>query len=303
MIEVKNVSKFYGKFPALQDINFTVNKGDIVAFLGPNGAGKTTTMRIITGYMAPTRGDVFINGKDVFDEPEEVKRIIGYLPENPPLYPELTVNEYLRFIAEIKGVEKENIEKRVGEVIELVGIEDRSNTLISFLSKGLKQRVGLAQSIVNNPSVLILDEPTVGLDPRQVIEIRELITHLAKRENHTIILSTHLLAEASEICEKAIIINNGKIVAVDAISNLQKLNQTEFHIFATVVRNHDEIAKAAKKIGSVNDVTTDGTKIEVISGKDVREEFSKLVVGKDGGLLELSLTANSLEDIYVKMVQ
>ncbi len=302
MIEVRNVSKFYGKFPALQDINFKVGKGDIVAFLGPNGAGKTTTMRIITGFMAPTHGDVFINGVDIFDEPEDVKRIIGYLPENPPLYPELTVKEYLRFIAEIKGVEKDNVEKRVAEVIELVGIEERANTLIAFLSKGYKQRVGLAQSIVNNPSVLILDEPTVGLDPRQVIEIRDLITRLAKQEHRTIILSTHILAEASGICEKAIIINNGKIVAVDAIANLQKLNQTEFHVFATVARKHDEIANAAKKLDGVNSVTTDGSKIEIISGKDVREELAKLIVGKDGGLLELSQTSNSLEDIYVKMV-
>ncbi len=302
MIQVKNLSKFYGKFAALQDVSFDVGKGDIVAFLGPNGAGKTTTMRIITGFMAPTYGDVYIDGKDVFDEPDEVKRIIGYLPENPPLYNELTVSEYLHFIAEIKGVEKEKIAGRVNEVLEMTGLDVRRNTLIAFLSKGLKQRVGLAQSIVNNPAVLILDEPTVGLDPKQVIEIRNLIINLAKIENRTIILSTHLLAEASEVCEKAIIINNGKIVAVDKIKNLQKLTHTEFHIFATVVRNQNEIAEAVKKFDGVRDVSVKENQIEVTSERDIREDFSKLAVERNGGLIGLSLVTNSLEDIYVKMV-
>lgn len=302
MIQVKNLSKFYGKFAALQDINFEVDAGDIVAFLGPNGAGKTTTMRIITGFMAPTRGDVIIEGKDVFEEPDEVKRVIGYLPENPPLFPELTVSEYLRFVAEIKGVAKDKIAERVDSVIEQVDIQDRRHTLIGFLSKGLKQRVGLAQSIVNDPSVLILDEPTVGLDPMQVIEIRNLIHDLASTGKRTIILSTHLLTEASEICKKAIIINNGKIVAVDAITNLQKLNQTEFHIYASVLRNQQEIADAAKSLKGVRSVTTGNGKIEVISEFDIREDFSRLAVERNGGLVELSQVTNSLEDIYVKMV-
>jgi len=209
MVEVINVSKYYGNFLALNSINFKVEKGEIVAFLGPNGSGKTTTMRIITGFLQPSSGKVTVDGMDVFENDFEVKSITGYLPENPPLYPELTVEEYLSFVAELKRVPQNRIKSKVTEVIEKTALTERRKTLIGSLSKGLKQRVGIAQSIVNDPQLLILDEPTVGLDPLQVIEIRNLVKKLAYEEKRTIILSTHILAEASEICEKAIIINNG----------------------------------------------------------------------------------------------
>jgi ABC-2 type transport system ATP-binding protein len=236
MIEVKNVTKYYGNFLAIDHINFKVDSGEIVAFLGPNGAGKTTTMRIITGYMPPNEGDVLIDGIDIFENPEEVKAMIGYLPENPPLYPELTVSEFLSFTAELKKVPKDKIKKQVERSIELADLGNRKNTLIRFLSKGLKQRVGIAQSIVNSPKVLVLDEPTVGLDPIQVVDVRKLIKRLSEEEKRTIILSTHILAEASEICQKAVIINNGKIAAVDSIEKLRSGHFAEMKINLTAAR-------------------------------------------------------------------
>lgn len=220
MIEVKNLVKKYGVHPAVDHISFTVEKGHIVGFLGPNGAGKSTTMNMITGYISATEGTVSINGHDIYDEPEEAKKSIGYLPELPPLYPNMKVREYLNFVADLKGVARKDKKEMVDDIIKKVRLEEYANRLIRQLSKGYKQRVGLAQAIVGYPELLILDEPTVGLDPLQIIEIRDLIKELAK--NHTIILSSHILQEVNAVCDTIIIINKGKLLVNDKTENLGK---------------------------------------------------------------------------------
>ena len=218
MIEVKNLTKKYGDHLAVDDLSFTVDEGSVYGFLGPNGAGKSTTMNIMTGYLAPTEGEVIINGYNILDEPEKAKRTIGYLPEIPPLYPDMTVREYLTFAAELKKVPRKDRKAQVARVMEELSITDVADRLIKNLSKGYKQRVGFAQALVSNPETLILDEPTVGLDPKQIIEIRELIKELGKK--HTVILSSHILAEVSEICDTVMIISNGRLVALDTPENL-----------------------------------------------------------------------------------
>ena len=218
MIEVKNLTKQYGDHLAVDDLSFTVDEGSVYGFLGPNGAGKSTTMNIMTGYLAPTEGEVIINGYNILDEPEKAKRTIGYLPEIPPLYPDMTVREYLTFAAELKKVPRKDRKAQVARVMEELSITDVADRLIKNLSKGYKQRVGFAQALVSNPETLILDEPTVGLDPKQIIEIRELIKELGKK--HTVILSSHILAEVSEICDTVMIISNGRLVALDTPENL-----------------------------------------------------------------------------------
>ena len=218
MIEVKNLTKQYGDHLAVDDLSFTVDEGSVYGFLGPNGAGKSTTMNIMTGYLAPTEGEVIINGYNILDEPEKAKRTIGYLPEIPPLYPDMTVREYLTFAAELKKVPRTDRKAQVARVMEELSITDVADRLIKNLSKGYKQRVGFAQALVSNPETLILDEPTVGLDPKQIIEIRELIKELGKK--HTVILSSHFLAEVSEICDTVMIISNGRLVALDTPENL-----------------------------------------------------------------------------------
>lgn len=221
MIEVRNLVKKYGNHLAVDHLNFTVQQGQIYGFLGPNGAGKSTTMNIMTGYLGATEGEVLINGHDILKEPEMAKRSIGYLPEIPPLYMDMTVMEYLWFSAELKKIKKDEIESAVEEVVSLVQLEEVQNRLIKNLSKGYKQRVGLAQAVLGFPEIIILDEPTVGLDPKQIIEIRELIRELAKK--HTVILSSHILAEVSEVCDHIMIISHGKLVASDTPENLEKL--------------------------------------------------------------------------------
>lgn len=211
-VKLENVVKYFGEFKALDNVSFEIEEGEVIGFLGPNGAGKTTTMRIITGFMEQTSGKVSVYGLDNIEQQDEIKKIIGYLPEQPPLYPELSVEEYLYFVAEIKDVKKDKIKSRVEEVIELVGLGEKRNFLIGHLSKGYKQRVGIAQAIIHNPKLLILDEPTIGLDPIQIIEVRELIKKLSQVEKRTIILSTHILQEVNYVCQRAIIINKGKIV-------------------------------------------------------------------------------------------
>lgn len=211
-VKLENVVKFFGDFLALDNVSFEVEEGEVVGFLGPNGAGKTTTMRIITGFMEQTDGKVTVYGLDNIANKEEIKRIIGYLPEQPPLYPELSVEEYLNFVGEIRDVPRAKLKRRVEEVIDIVGLEEKRNFLISHLSKGYRQRVGIAQAIIHEPKLLILDEPTIGLDPIQIIEVRELIKKLALAEKRTIILSTHILQEVNSVCQRAIIINKGKIV-------------------------------------------------------------------------------------------
>src|SRR5271165_25067 len=219
MIQVEGLTKRYARNVAVDNISFSVDKGDIVGFLGPNGAGKTTTMRVLTCFLPPTSGTASVAGFDVFEKPMEVKKRIGYLPETPPLYPEMEVGDYLRFVGKLKGVPSSDLEKRVNEVAERCSIAPEKTKLISKLSKGYRQRVGLAQAIIHNPDVLILDEPTSGLDPHQIIETRALIKSLAGE--HTIILSTHILSEVEAVCQKVIIINQGRVVATDSVSRLK----------------------------------------------------------------------------------
>lgn len=303
MIRLQNVSKYYGKFLALDNLNFEIGAGEVVALLGPNGAGKTTTMRILTGFMTPTSGEVTIGGMDVFEDGDAVKSVIGYLPENPPVYPELTVTEYLSFIAEIKGVSKKNLREQVERAVEMADLKKRRNTMIGFLSKGLKQRVGIAQSIVNNPKVLVLDEPTVGLDPVQVVEMRSFIRDLARKENRTVILSTHLLAEAQEICEKAVIINNGRIIAVDTIDNLRRKQPGGMKITLKLENIPASLPDTVRRLEGVLDVAAEGNELAVTASADIRSLVAKTAVESGAGLLELSRGGDTLEDIFIRMVK
>ena len=300
MINVQHVTKHYGQVTALNDISFSIQKGEIVAFLGPNGAGKTTTMRILTGFMPPTSGTVQIAGFDCLEEPWEVKKHIGYLPETPPLYLELTVKEYLTFVGRIKRLEPEQLKERMKLIVQQTGLTEVKERVIGHLSRGYRQRVGLAQALLHNPPVLILDEPTTGLDPNQIIEIRDLIKSLAG--SHTIILSTHLLAEATAICQKVIIIHQGQIVAIDTPEQLgAKLRQSEI-LNLTVKQSDPELLDALSKISGVIQVSHGPSPntyvVETNIGEDVREELTKLVVTRDAGLLELSTQTVSLEDVF-----
>ncbi len=300
MIDVQHVTKHYGQVTALKDISFSIQKGEIVAFLGPNGAGKTTTMRILTGFMPPTSGTVHIAGFDCLEKPWEVKKHIGYLPETPPLYLELTVNEYLTFVGRIKRLDAEQLEERRERILQQTGLTEVQGRVIGHLSRGYRQRVGLAQALLHNPPVLILDEPTTGLDPNQIIEIRDLIKSLAG--SHTIILSTHLLAEATAICQKVIIIHQGQIVAIDSPEQLgAKLRQSE-KLNLTIKQPDPEIQEALGKIAGVMHVSQGPTPntyvIETRIGEDVREEVTKLVVTRNAGLLELTTQTISLEDVF-----
>lgn len=303
MLEVRNVTKCYGQFEAVSDISFTVSRGSIVAFLGPNGAGKTTTMRIITGYMPPTSGNVFLEGVNVFEEPEACKRQIGYLPENPPLYQELTVWEYLDFVARIKQVEENNRVASIEKAIEKTNLQERRHTLISQLSKGLRQRVGIAGAVVNHPSLLILDEPTVGLDPLQVIEIRHLIKQLAKEEGRTVMLSTHILAEAEEICEQAIIIHNGRIMASESIDRLKQGIRECVRITIEVKRDHEKLPQLLSSLEGVESINLTSQGGVVIASRDCREEIASLLVQAGVGLVGLSQTIDDLESVFLKLVK
>ncbi len=300
MIDVQHVTKRYGRNTALNDISFSIDKGEVVAFLGPNGAGKTTTMRILTGFMPPTSGSVKIAGFDCLEEPWEVKKHIGYLPESPPLYLELTVKEYLTFVGRIKRLGPDELQERMGITIDQTGLSEVQGRVIGHLSRGYRQRVGLAQALIHNPPVLILDEPTTGLDPNQIIEIRDLIKSLAG--SHTIILSTHLLAEATAICQKVIIIHQGQIVAIDSPEQLgAKLQQAEI-LNLTVKQADPDFIETLGKISGVIHVSAGPAPntfmIETQIGEDVREDVTKLVVTRGMGLLELSTQAVSLEDVF-----
>lgn len=303
MLEVRHVTKRYGQFEAVSDISFSVKKGSIVAFLGPNGAGKTTTMRMITGYMPPTSGSILLEGMDVFEEAEVCKQKIGYLPENPPLYPELTVYEYLEFVANIKQVPPEKKAAAIDEAIEKTNLQERRHTLIAQLSKGLKQRVGIAGAVVNQPSLLILDEPTVGLDPLQVIEIRNLIKQLAKEEGRTVMLSTHILAEAEEICEEAIIIHNGRIMASESIDKLKQGLKEQFHITIEVKRESHKIPDILAGIEGIVEVKPTENGAILTSTRDCREEIASRVVQGGLGLVGLSQNIEDLESVFLKLVK
>ena len=305
MIEVQHVTKQFGSITAVQDISFSVGEGEIVAFLGPNGAGKTTTMRILTGYMPATEGTVRIAGYDCFESPLEVKRHIGYLPENPPLYLELTVREYLTFVGRLKGMTSDNLAQRLPHAMEQTGLGDVRGRIIGNLSRGFRQRVGLAQALLHDPPVLILDEPTVGLDPNQIIEIRDLIKSLAG--SHTIILSTHILPEATALCQRVIIIHHGRIAAVDTPDQLSaRLRQSE-KLSLTVKAPLPDMETQLQTVPGVLNVVTGSTSnvfiIEAELGHDIREDVTQFVVQRGLGLLELKSLSMSLEDVFIRLTQ
>ena len=306
MIEVENLSKRYGPTLAVSGVNFSVQPGEVLGFLGPNGAGKTTTMRVITGFFPPTEGKVRVAGYDVVDEPLEAKRHIGYLPEMPPVYPDMTVAEYLTFVARIKGVSRRDIKNRLDEIIMKCAVSDVRNRQIGKLSKGYRQRVGLAQALVHNPDVLVLDEPTAGLDPKQIIETRELIKGLAGQ--HTVILSTHILPEVSKTCQRVVVINAGQIVAVGTPDELMRRLQGFETVLLTVEGPAAAIIEKFQRVGGVNWVEPreshgERVTLEVHSekGKDVRAELARATVESGWKLYELKTSGLSLEEIFLKL--
>lgn len=300
MVEVKNLSKDYGPIKAIDQINFTLKKGDVVGFLGPNGAGKSTTMKIITGFMAPTSGEARVAGFDVFENPMEVKKRIGYLPETPPVYTDMFVRDYLDFVAELKQVPKSLIKKNVERAIEKTHLQEVSHRLIGTLSKGFRQRVGIAQAIVSDPEVLILDEPTVGLDPKQVSEIRELIKEL--KGQHTIILSTHILSEVQAVCDKAIIINKGRIVAEDSIENLEKLEKGT-SVLKVKLRSPYDIKTNFQGKSGILKVSGEHLDWDIqFDGRDqVHDEILNQLVMSKAGIIEFSPKRLDLEDVFLKL--
>ncbi len=306
MIEVKNLTKRYGHVRAVNDISLTIGDEGVYGFLGPNGAGKSTTMNIITGCLAASSGDVIIDGYDIFEDPIEAKKLIGYLPENPPLYMDMTPAEYLRFIAKAKGVKASKVSKEVDSVMIKTGLVEMADRLIRNLSKGYKQRVGIAQALIGDPKIIILDEPTVGLDPLQIIEIRELIRDLGK--NHTVILSSHVLPEISSVCDYVIMIAHGKIVAADTLENLNRsFSGTE--ILRIVTKgNADKFRNALNALDGVKSVSVTSTaihveaEIEVCEGRDIREAVSDILRDLDMPVLSFVSSAQSLEDIFIKLV-
>ena len=308
MIEVKHVTKKYGNFTAVDDISFTIKDNEVVGFLGPNGAGKSTTMNMITGYIEPTSGKIIVNDYDISKDPKKVKRQIGYMPESTPLYNDLTVREFVNYMADLKYVKRKEKKERVDKVLKDVGLTDVQKKLIRNLSRGYKQRVSMAGALIGDPKVLILDEPTVGLDPKQITEIRDLIRKLGK--NHTVILSSHILSEVSQICEKVIIINKGKLLAVDTPSNLEEKIEDDNRIYVTVEDEKNKINKVAKKIKNLKSIEfikdkNDGTKeYELIADKstDLRKEIFNLFPKNDINILELKKTEITLEDAFLKLI-
>ena len=306
MIEVRHVTKRYGPVAAVDDVSFRVEAGQILGFLGPNGAGKTTTMRVLTGYLPPTEGTAAIAGFDVLEEPIEAKRRTGYLPESPPLYPEMTVREYLTFVARINGLGAPERAARLAQVMERTSIGDVADRHCGKLSKGYRQRVGLAQAILHNPEVLILDEPTAGLDPKQIIETRELIKELAG--DHTIILSTHILPEVSQTCERVVIINQGRVVAEDTPDNLTGRLHGAVTVQLEVDTAGADPTAALQAVPGVASVSVgepdgDGRTIEVQSAQDVdvRRDLANTVVSNGWGLLEMRRARLSLEEIFLQL--
>ena len=308
MIEINNLVKRYGDKNAVKGISFTVNDGEVLGFLGPNGAGKTTTMNIITGYLSSTSGTVKVNGHDILEEPELAKKAIGYLPENPPLYNDMTVKEYLNFICDLKAVEKEKRRNMLDNIVAMVKISDVYDRLIGNLSKGYKQRVGIAQALVGNPSILILDEPTVGLDPNQIIEIRRLIKSLSK--NHSIIISSHILSEIQEIADRVVIINRGKIAAVDTISDLSKRLSGQSKILLTF---RGPIKDAITKIRTVRGIASAVSRVAdskysqieiTIAANDTAETrvaIFELMAREGWPILEMRSMDPSLEEVFLSI--
>lgn len=308
MIEVKNITKKYGNNTAVDNITFEVKDGEVVGFLGPNGAGKSTTMNMITGFIEPTQGKIIVNGNDISKKPKKAKRQIGYMPENVPLYYELTVKEFVTYMAELKFVKRKDRKEEVQRVLKETGLEEVQKKLIRNLSRGYKQRVSMAGALVGNPDVIILDEPTVGLDPKQITEIRNLIKELGKK--HTVILSTHILSEVSQICERVVIINKGKIIAVDTPENLEKMTKDKNGICITVedpknnMRNLKDKIPQIEKIDMIKD-NEDGTKQFVITsseGIDLRKKMFDILPKEDITIFELKKTETTLEDAFIKLI-
>ncbi len=303
MIEVSSLTKKYGEIHAIEALSFSVKKGEVVGFLGPNGAGKSTTMKIITGYMAPTSGYARVSGYDVFEDPLEVKKRIGYLPETPPLYNDMYVQDYLRYVAQLKGVEKSKLTSSVDMALEKTNLTEVRHRLIQNLSKGFRQRVGIAQALVSDPEVLILDEPTVGLDPKQVSEIRDLIKEL--RGKHTIILSTHILPEVQAVCERIIIINKGKIVAEDSLQNLSALKSGAQKINLRIKNPQDDLVRVLSGLKGVMKVYSGATRnnwtLDTEKQDEVIESIAKEVMIRGYGLLEISSAKADLEDVFLKL--
>lgn len=306
MIEIKNLTKFYGNNAAVKNISFTVKDHEILGFLGPNGAGKSTTMNIITGYLPSTSGTVLVSGMDITENPSAVKKKIGYLPEIPPVYLDMKVKEYLKFAAGIKGVKGSERKAQIEDVMEKLKIKDMENRLIRNLSKGYKQRVGFAQALLGNPEYLVLDEPTVGLDPSQVIEVRNLIKSLSK--NHTIILSSHILQEIQAVCERVVIISHGEIRAIDSIKNLEESMDASITVNIKAEGDKDEICKCINSVGGVGeitDITYEATNIYVykvsIESDDVRKNILTELIKNDFAILEVTSDKPSLEEVFVKL--
>lgn len=302
MIEVEHLTKKFGDLKAVQDLSFKVEKGKIWGLLGPNAAGKTTTMRILTGYLPATDGKATVADYDVFEQPNEVKKITGYLPENIPLYPEMTVSSYLNFFSEIKQIPTSKRKEAVNRTIEISGLESVRKRLIKNISRGFKQRVGLAQALIHEPQILILDEPTTGLDPAQIIEIRQLIKSL--KGKRTIILSTHILAEVTQTCDGVVIINEGKLMASDSLEKLTASYEEREGIFIRLRVGEKEKVSLFESISGAENVSfeDDGFKIEWTKGKDIRDDITKIIVDNELGLIEMRPLAMNIEDLYLKVI-
>ena len=308
MIEVKNITKKYGKFTAVDNISFDVKDGEIVGFLGPNGAGKSTTMNMITGFIEPNEGTIVVNGYDITKKPKKAKKQIGYMPENVPLYNDLTVKEFISYMAELKLVERKTRKEEVQKIMEQTGLSEVQNKLIRNLSRGYKQRVSMAGALVGNPDVLILDEPTVGLDPKQITDIRKLIKELGK--NHTVILSSHILSEISQICERVIIINKGKIVAIDTPKNLEQKTQEKNVILITVEDKNGKMEELKKLIPEIIELkfvkdNEDGTKqymVESDAKVDLRKKLFEILPKQEIVIFELKKAEKTLEDAFITLI-
>ena len=310
MIKVEHLTKCYGDFMAVEDLSFEIDEGHVYGFLGPNGAGKSTTMNIMTGCLSATEGKVTIGGCDIFEQPQQAKRMVGYLPEQPPLYMNETPVEYLRFVGSAKGLKGKELKEQVEMVIQKTKIEDVKNRLISALSKGYKQRVGIAQALIGNPNVIILDEPTVGLDPIQIIEIRDLIRQLG--QDHTVILSSHILSEVQAICEKVLIISKGKLAAFDAPENLEKLLLSQNGVSFMTEAGQEEVEEIMAKMEQVTDwsskVQEDGT-VRVsarMKGGDLRgfcQQIFFAFAAKERAVLEMTSKRANLEDVFIELTE
>jgi ABC-2 type transport system ATP-binding protein len=309
LIKVKNVTKKYGNFIAIDNINFEIKEGEIIGFLGPNGAGKTTTMNMITGFIEPTQGEITINGYDIVKKAKIAKKQIGYMPEGIPLYYELTVKEFITYMADLKMVDKKIKKEQIEKVIEELNLNEVKNKLIKNLSRGYKQRVSMAGALIGRPKVLVLDEPTVGLDPKQITEIRSLIKDLGK--NHTIILSSHILSEVSQICEKVIIINKGKIIAIDTPQNLENKAKKENCIIVTAEDPENKIEKITNQIEGVKNIylikdNEDGTKQYSITSEekqDIRKKIFEKYAKEKITIFELKKAETTLEDAFMKLIK